>query len=44
MSNSTWYYYNKKDNKYELTELATDKAKKSYIEFYNLIKHKGIGD
>ena len=35
MKNKDWYYFDKDEFKYRLTDKAPDKAKESYDEFYN---------
>lgn len=37
MNNRDWYYHDKKEHKYKLTEQATKKATESYKEFYRLL-------
>lgn len=34
MKNPEWYYFDAEEWKYKLTDKATEKAKKSYKEFY----------
>lgn len=34
MENKEWYEYDEKQEKYVLTEKATEKAKESYAEYY----------
>lgn len=38
MSNKEWYYFDEIEFKYKLTDEATDEAKKSYSEFYELLE------
>jgi hypothetical protein len=38
MTNKDWYYFDEKDFCYKLTEKATEKAKQSYKEFYELLE------
>ena len=38
MTNKEWYYFDEKDFCYKLTERATEKAKQSYKEFYELLE------
>lgn len=40
MKNEEWYYYDYESLKYKLTDKATDKAKKSYEEFYELVERE----
>jgi hypothetical protein len=40
MNNNEWYYFDYKEKKYKLTNKATDKAKKSYKEYYEYFKNK----
>lgn len=40
MNDQSWYYLDKKEMKYKLTKDATEKAVKSYNEFYNNLKNK----
>ena len=42
MNNTEWYYFDEKEFKYKLTDKATDKAKKSYEEFYKLLNEVDI--
>ena len=44
MSNKEWYYHDEEEMKYKLTEKATEEAKKSYEEFYNLLEKEGVDD
>ena len=37
MTNSEWYYHDKKEWKYKLTDKAPSEAVKSYEEFYKLL-------
>ena len=34
LQNKDWYYWDRKEWKYKLTDKATEEAKKSYEEFY----------
>lgn len=38
LNNKDWYTYNEEEFRYELTDKATEKAKKSYSEFYDLLE------
>lgn len=40
LSNKDWYIYNEEEFRYELTDKATDEAKKSYKEFYDLLENE----
>lgn len=40
MYNEEWYYWDKKDWKYKLTDKATEEAKKSYEEFYKELQEE----
>lgn len=33
--NKDWYYYDIKERIFKLTSKATEKARKSYLEYYN---------
>jgi ubiquitin C-terminal hydrolase len=35
ITNKEWYYYDDKEEIFKLTDKATEKAKESYIEYYN---------
>ena len=37
MTNKEWFYFDEDKMKYFLTEKATEKAKKSYEEFYSSV-------
>ena len=37
LTNKEWYYYDEKEKCYKLTNKATDKAKKSYEEYYKTL-------
>ena len=37
MSNKEWFYFDENKMQYVLTEKATEKAKKSYEEFYSSV-------
>ena len=39
MTNKEWYYFDKKERIYKLTDKATDKAIKSYEEFYKQLNN-----
>lgn len=36
LTNKEWYYYDEKEEKFKLTDKATEKAKKSYYESYKI--------
>lgn len=38
MTNKDWYYFDEKAFSYKLTEKATEEAKQSYKEFYELLE------
>lgn len=38
MTNKEWYYFDEEEFCYKLTDKATEKAKKSYKEFYNQLE------
>ena len=38
MTNKDWYYFDEKDFCYKMTEKATEQAKQSYKEFYELLE------
>lgn len=40
MTNKEWFYYDKEEILFKLTDKATEKAKQSYIEFYNMKEDK----
>lgn len=40
MQNDKWYYFDYKKRMYVLTEQATERAKKSYKEFYRELKKR----
>lgn len=40
MSNEDWFYFDEKEFKYKLTEKATEKARKSYEDFYDLLEDR----
>ena len=40
MKNKDWYYFDEEEFKYKLTDLATDKAKQSYKEFYETLEKR----
>lgn len=41
MSNKEWYYFDEEEFMYKLTELAPEKAKKSYKEYYEDLDYGG---
>ena len=46
MENKEWYWLDEKANddfSYKLTDKATERAKKSYIEFYTTLNSWGLG-
>lgn len=43
MENKEWFYFDEDKMQYVLTKKATEKAKKSYKEFYSLV-FGGSGD
>lgn len=38
MENSEWFYFDEKDFRYKLTDKASEKAVRSYEEFYSRIE------
>lgn len=40
MTNESWYYFDFKEMKYKLTNIAPEEAKKSYKSFYDTIDSK----
>ena len=38
MTNKEWFYFDEKEFKYKLTDKATEQAKQSYKEFYELLE------
>ena len=37
MENEEWYYFDEEEFRYKLTDKATEKARKSYKDFYALL-------
>lgn len=37
MKNEDWYYYDAKDGRYKLTDIAPEKARESYEEYYKIL-------
>lgn len=37
MENEEWFYFDEEEFRYKLTDKATEKARKSYEEFYELL-------
>lgn len=37
MTNEEWYYFDEEEFKYKLTDKATEEARKSYEEYYELL-------
>lgn len=42
MSDKSWYFYNDKTERFELTNKATKEAIKSYNEFYELVDNNNL--
>lgn len=40
LSNKDWYFYDEAEFRYQLTDKATDEARESYKEFYDLIENE----
>lgn len=43
LTDKSWYTFDEKENKYQLTEQAPEEAKKSYKEFYELLERRFNG-
>lgn len=41
MKNDAWYYFDRKEWKYKLTDKAPEEARKSYEEFYKTNSEDG---
>jgi len=37
MENENWYFFDENEFIYKLTDKATEKAQKSYLDFYNTL-------
>lgn len=42
MENPDWYWFDEDEFRYVLTEKATEKAKKSYDEYYAILNSTGL--
>lgn len=38
MENPDWYYWDEEEFRYKLTDAATEKARASYAEYYEIIE------
>ena len=44
MNDPNWFYFDEKEFKYKLTEKATEKARKSYEDFYKSVEESVYDD
>ena len=42
MENPDWYWFDEDEFRYVLTDKATEKAKKSYDEYYAILESTGL--
>lgn len=38
MTDEKWYYFDFVDKRFKLTKIAPEKAKKSYVDYYNELR------